>query len=413
MTKNKLVVLTISLCLILALAVTSSMEGCAKPAAAEPIVIGHIANFTGPSTAETPFVSNAVKLAIDKYNWEIAGRPIKLVEEDSAFDPTLAVDKARKLVEVDKASLIIGPLGTPLLVAVSNYLAGTGVPHIWGIYGLEEEAKLGDNIFQPHGTLQFSGYLAGEYAAKVLGYKTAVVIHDDFSGGETLAQGGMDGFVANGGTIIQRLRTPMDIMDYGPYITQLKKADFVLCWFVPIHLQQFITQASQFGLDMPIIESGACTLGGPVLSGLGDKAVGVRGTDVFDAFVETPAVKAYVDKWVEKYGNLPEEQGSYPAFSESDCAYVSTLVALEGLKVAGGDTTPAVLNLAIKNVKVSTPWGPLSFDADRIGIGPSFVWEVVKDTKDGQSWYHRKGILTFEVQPLRQDPKTVMIAPKM
>ena len=46
-----------------------------------------------------------VKLAFEEINYEIAGRPVQLFFEDTAADPTLAVQKTQRLVEGKKYSL--------------------------------------------------------------------------------------------------------------------------------------------------------------------------------------------------------------------------------------------------------------------------------------------------------------------
>ena len=99
------------------------------PAELPPIKIGALIAFTGPDP-NVPATDKGIKLKLDEVGWEVAGRKIELVTEDDAFDATLAVDKAKKLVEMDKVQVIIGPVFQPCAVAVASYLASSRIPEL-------------------------------------------------------------------------------------------------------------------------------------------------------------------------------------------------------------------------------------------------------------------------------------------
>src|SRR3989304_1817660 len=86
-----------------------------RPAAAasktsgKPIKIGALLPLTGALLHEGPQVRKGIELALEHNANMVAGRKIELFVEDSATDPTTALDKARKLVERDGVSIITGP----------------------------------------------------------------------------------------------------------------------------------------------------------------------------------------------------------------------------------------------------------------------------------------------------------------
>ncbi len=59
-------------------------------------------------------VLNGMKLAVEEINAKggINGRKIRLIAEDSGYDPKKAVLASQKMVEKDKVFAMIGPMGS-------------------------------------------------------------------------------------------------------------------------------------------------------------------------------------------------------------------------------------------------------------------------------------------------------------
>ena len=58
--------------------------------------------------------------------------------------------------------------------------------------------------------------------------------------------------------------------------------------------------------------------------------------------------------------------------------YAATTILLQAIQSTNGDTTPAVFRQALKNGKFKTPWGEVSFNNDRVGIGNAYIMKAVK-----------------------------------
>jgi len=380
-----------------------------QPATRKPVVIGNLGCFTGTSATPNPWMLNGAALAIHEFGGKVAGREIKLVSEDSASDPTAAADKAKKLLDFDKADVFIGPLPAGAAFPVATLLKPLGIPHVSIMDFPAALTAIGNHVFAHSGNQRGTGYFVGTYAYDVMGYRTATVIHDDIVFAEEYTQGAMDGFVSRGGKIIQRQRTPMNTMDYAPYVTGLKQADCVIFWFVTIHAVQFINQYSQMGFKMPLVQGGVMTLGIQNLAELGDKALNLISCNPYDAYIKGPEVKAWVDRWVKLHGSKSEKEGRYPYFTEGTAMYAATSIALQAIESAKGDTTPAVLRKAFHTGKFKTPWGPVSFNNGQVGIGNTSILKVVKDGNT----YTRTDVYTYQ-NVLRNEPANAKdAAPKM
>ena len=375
----------------------------------KPVIIANLACFTGIGAEVNPWMLRAAELACDEFGWKVGGREIKLVNEDSASDPTVAADKAKKLLEVDKADAFIGPLPASAAFPVAALLKPSGIPHMGILDLMPALLKTGDHVFSHHGTHRGTGYFVGAYAYDVMGYRTATVVHDDVVFAEDYLQGAMDAFVSKGGKIIQRQRTPMNTMDYAPYFSNMKSADCCLFWFTAAHTIQFLSQYSQYGFKMPLVQGGVTDLGQQKVAEMGDKVLNLISCSSYDAYVKGPEVKKWVDRWMKLHNGKTEKEGKYPYYAEGCGMYAATSILLQAIQSTKGDTTPAVFRQALKNGKFKTPWGEVSFNSNRVGIGNAYIMKAIKSGNT----FTTTDVYKYE-NVVKEEPDNVRdIAPKM
>jgi branched-chain amino acid transport system substrate-binding protein len=78
------------------------------------IVVGTIQDLSGPLAGYGKHVRAGIQLRFDELNEQggVHGRKLKLIVEDSGYDPKKAVLAAQKLVNQDKIFAMLGHLGT-------------------------------------------------------------------------------------------------------------------------------------------------------------------------------------------------------------------------------------------------------------------------------------------------------------
>src|SRR6185369_14008989 len=99
------------------LALASSLAGAqnaTQGVTKTEITLGSIQDLSGPIAGFGKQVRNGMLLRVDEINEQggINGRKLKLIVEDSAYDPKKAVLAAQKLVNQDKIFIMIGHIGT-------------------------------------------------------------------------------------------------------------------------------------------------------------------------------------------------------------------------------------------------------------------------------------------------------------
>ncbi len=339
------------------------------PTELPPLKIGAIIPVTGPDPTALE-IEPGIRMKLDEVGWQVAGRQIQLIVEDDAFDPTTAVEKAKKLVEVDKVDAIFGSLLVSCSLAVDSYLTQYKIPQFPFVEEPPDAFVMGGrNVFSLYGTQRGVCQYLGAYAYDQLGYKTAAVIHQDFVAGEELSQGFIDGFEAAGGTIVQRQRVPIGTMDYAPYVTAIKKADCVAFWLLPEEDLRFMPLYFSSKLGMPLMLM-HCSFPNVMLQMVGDDALGMYSVHRWCRDLDYPLNEQWVDAFIKKYGNDPQYLGI--------SGYEITSIFLQAVEATGGDTTPDVINNAIRNVKMDLPSGVTSFNDEGIAIGDLHILQAQK-----------------------------------
>ena len=106
---------------------------------ASEIVIGTHQDLSGPIKGWGVPVSNGMKMATEEINAAggVNGRKIRLVVEDSGYDPKKAVLASQKLIERDKIFAMVGAMGSPTVLAAQDILLDAGVLQLFPLTAAE------------------------------------------------------------------------------------------------------------------------------------------------------------------------------------------------------------------------------------------------------------------------------------
>jgi len=334
-----------------------------------PIKIGVLIDFTGPMSFAGPPVVDGVKMRLEEANYKVAGRTVELVIEDSATDASIALEKAKKMVERDKVSYIIGPMISGMRMAVIPYLARQKILTTAIHDDPLESTKFGNNLLYP-GTFEMAALPVARYASEVLGYRTATCIGADYNAGHAYVETTAKQFEKLGGKAIQKQWAPLGTMDWGPYLVNMKKADCVVIWTIDSDIVPFMQQYKEFGLKMPLVMPQAHVITSAIVAERGESLQGIIGNIHYHWGIDNPTNKKYVANFKAKYNRMPEHHETH--------AYVNTSVFLAGVEKTKGDTSFKKLKKAILEIKMDTPQGPLSFDPNGVARNNVHICDIQK-----------------------------------
>ena len=370
--------LSISTVLFGALAASASSE--LAQAQTDPIRVGFLTVRTGPLAAGGRQMEEGIQIFLKERNYTLAGRKVELVIADTGGNPVGAKTKTQELVERNKVHVIIGPLATFEALAIDDYIKEARVPLITPTSAAQNDLaqqKRSDYVLHAVGTAAQPMHVLGEYAAKKLGYKRVATIADDFTYGHEGEAGFQHAFEDNGGKVVQKLWSPLNAVDYGSYLGEIKpNVDAVYAGFAGANGLRFLRQFSEYGLKSKIAVLGnpTCVDEG-VLKNMGDEALGVVTASWYTATIDTPDNKRFVQAVQDEYKVVP---GFYTAGT-----YTAGLFLEEALKQVNGKFEDiAAFVRALHNVRLARgPMGPIRLDEFGKPILSIYVRKV--ERKDG------------------------------
>jgi branched-chain amino acid transport system substrate-binding protein len=336
-------------------------------AQANPIKIGALLSFTGTFANYGLGNKAGLEMRLDEAKYQVAGRPVKLIIEDDATSNSIVVEKAKKLVTVDKVDVIIGPLNVGLAMAVGPYLAQNKIPQINMITMPREGGKFGHAI-GPFTTMYAGGMPMGWYAYDKLGYRKIVTLGDDFLAGRRFVAGAADMFIKRGGTVVQQQWVPLGTADFGPYITAMKKADALVVWLNYIEEIRLLRQMKEFGVKMPVLTITCDQFESVTMKELGGLIEGRIGSLVYSSRIDNPANKKFVAACEAKLRKNAEKM--------EYVAYTAVSIFLDAVNSTGGDTSFEKLRPAMLAIKKEFPQGPLFFDSSGFSIINHYIGQA-------------------------------------
>jgi branched-chain amino acid transport system substrate-binding protein len=344
-----------------ALAVAASLSLSAYAETGGPIRLGFLTIKSGALAAGGKQMEDGLRLFLKERNNMVAGRKIELIVADTGGQPAITKTRAQELVEKDKVDLIIGPLAAFEALAVDDYIRRAQVPVISPSAAAEDLTQRKPNpwFVRAVGTSAQPSHPMGEYAAKELKYKRIAIIADDFAFGHEIAAGFQRTFEENGGKVVQKLWSPLNVADYGSYIGQIRPdVDAVYAAFAGGNGIKFIKQYNEYGLKGKIPLLGAMTtVDEGVLKSMGDEALGIVSSGWYTAALDNPNNK----KFVQAINKETKDDPGYYGVG----AYGAALMMEQALKTVNGKVEDRnAFMAALRNVQVpNDPRGDFKLDA--------------------------------------------------
>ena len=326
-----------------------------------PIKIGFISPLTGAIAAAGKDMYSGCELYWQESGWQMGGRKVEVILEDNEGNPAAALVKARKLVENDRVHMIAGVILSNVAYALVPYIEGQEIPTMYPINSADDltQRKRPKWLIRTGFSAGGNMHPFGEYAAKVLGYKKVVTVGLDYAFGWETVGGFHKSFEDNGGQIVQKLWVPLNVQDYSPYLTQIKRdADAVFVVALGRWTLLFAQQYAASGLRgrIPLIAGGTYT-DEHVLPQLGDESIGVVSAHHYSASLDTPANKRFRAAFEKAYNRIP-------SFYSENC-YTGARIIDEAVRAIGGKVEDrAAFMAALRKVQITdAPRGPVQMDA--------------------------------------------------
>lgn len=249
---------------VLALAVFAflSLFSAGWTLAAEEILIGNVQDLSGPNKAFGLATVNGAQMYFDKVNAAggINGRKLKIVSYDTKSEVNEAISAYRRLGDLDKVSLVIGPPIANMGIALAPIAEQKKIPII-GLYMDERATTKQDGtpwtyMFLAQNSSGAQARTIAQYAVKDLKLKKFAMLYNQQNAySVSLVEPFVAYVTANGGAIVAKETFMTADKDYRAQLTKIKQAnpDAIYMPNYPQEIPLALQQSFDLGIKATIL----------------------------------------------------------------------------------------------------------------------------------------------------------------
>jgi ABC-type branched-subunit amino acid transport system substrate-binding protein len=343
------------------------------------ILLGTHQDLSGPVAALGTYLRDGLNLAIDDINAAggVHGRKIRLIVEDSTFDPRKAVLATQKLVGKDKVFALVATLGSATTQASMGFALDANVPLLFAgtpadfTYTPYNRIKFGLSV--PYGEQVRAGV---KYMVEKLGKKRPGILYQDDETGLNVLRATEEQLKVHGIALVERTSYKRGEINFSSQIARLKAAncDVVVLGTVIRETASALQEARKlgWGVDMP---GNQASMNSAVIKIGGDAVEGFYATSPYLPLTgqeQTPALVALLKRYHEKYNKDPEDGLIF--------GYQAMMLFAEGARLAGRNLSVDTLVAGLEQVKnwtttvaaVPVTYGP----NDRLAARSAYMLQV-------------------------------------
>jgi branched-chain amino acid transport system substrate-binding protein len=291
----------------------AAAQGASQGVTKNEIVLGSIQDLSGPIAGFGKQARLGMQLRVDELNEQsggIHGRKIRLVFEDSQYDPKKAVLAAQKLVNQDKVFAVVGHIGTAQNLAAMPVQFDKNVMNLFPITAARE-------MYEPFHRLKFS-FAASYYDQMAIflprlmkeknARKACIMYQDDEFGLEVL-RGAETGLKTINMELAEKTSFKRGATDFSSQVARMKASGCELVVLGTIIRETIgaIAESRKTGFNPVFLGSSAAytdlihKLGGKAMDGL-YAAMTVQHPYLDDA---APQVRFWANKYKTKFNEDP------------------------------------------------------------------------------------------------------------
>ena len=328
---------------------------------------------TAVAGAELPLLQRGARLRGSKptdgvRGATVAGHPVELLFGCSDETGERALAEVRRLVEKEHVQILAGAETSAAGVAIRDYAKTQPDTTFLIAFAPAADATLSrpaPNVFRftTH-SLQWPAGL-GAYAYRTLGWRTAVVVGNDFSFPYDEAAGFIAEFCSVGGKVVRRVWS-----EAAPPPVRTRADGYFVSVFLPQHLAATVRALPLKGALAHRLLVGSATISdaGRVL---GRRATGVVGAQASPIGTSNPAWTSFLGDYAKAFPKGPSIGLAPPYFSTLE-------PALHGLEAVDGDLSDGGrrYRTVLAGLELDLPTGHVRLDANRQAVGSNYLVQV-------------------------------------
>ena len=353
------------------------------------IVVGSIQDLSGPIAGFGKQVRLGMMLRVDEINEQggINGRKIRLIVEDSGYDPKKAVLAAQKLVNQDKIFIMAAHIGTAQNNAAMPVQFEKNIINFMPVTAARE-------MYEPFNRLKYSFAVPYYDQMKLMvpkmvkdkGAKKPCAIYQDDEFGLEVLRGAEDGLKGINVTLAEKTSYKRGATDFSSQVARMKAAgcDLVVLGTIIRETIGTIGESRKTGFNPTFIGSSAAytdlihKLGGPAMNGL-YAAMGAQHPYLDEA---SQPLRFWANKYKTKFNEDPTVFSVYgygiiDAFAQAAAKAGANLTTDSFIKAM--DTMKIAPDMFGSAEATYTPTKHLGSDASRLSQIVDGRWKVISE----------------------------------
>ncbi len=345
-----------------------------------PFKVGLILPLTGPFASTGKQLEAAARLYMAQNGDTVAGKKVVLVVKDDTGLPEITKRLAQELVTAEKVQVLAGFGLTPLAMATAPIATQSKTPMVVMAAATASITEASPYVVRTSFTVPQVVTVLADWAAKN-NIRKVVTLVSDYAPGVDSETWFNQRFVAQGGTVVEKLRVPLRSPDFAPFLQKVRDAKpDALFTFVPAGVgSALMKQFAERGMDragIRVIAEGSVT-DDDILDNMGEVALGVVTAHHYSAAHNSVMNKSFV----QAFGKA--NQGARPNFMAVG-AYDGMHLIYEAAKTSKGEGGDALLQ-AMKGQSFESPRGPMGIDPQTRDVVHNIYVRKV-ERLDGQLW---------------------------
>ncbi len=380
------------LSMLLAAAMVGTFTGCSKPAADtadsadtqgastsapaasdDAIKLGVLFSSTGSTSTMEDVCANVVQAMVDEVNADggINGKQIETIREDYGSDPTVAVEKIKKLILQDD---VIAAIGTYASASRNSVKPVVEENDSLLFYPTSYEGETpSDNIVYMGAISQQQWEIFIPWLEETYG-KNMFFVYNDSTGTQLMTEQAIDVCEKTGGTVVGEEVVPTGHTDFSTIITKIvsAKPDVIISGMWSDSETALYKQLANYGISMKDMPVASITSDENVYKAAGSVAEGAILCASYMNTIDNAANTAWKDDYYAAFDD------SYELSALSESTYVGTYYLIEALKkITDGDYSRENIPKNMEGVTLDAPEGQIEYNADSHHFNMSYKVGVV------------------------------------
>ena len=322
---------------LISLAMTAAAQ--ARGVTDKEIVLGTHLDLSGPVAAGNAQIRNGMQMRIDEVNEAggIASRKIRIVVEDNAGQPQMAVRAMDKLNRSDDVFAIVNPFGSGANAAAVKKAVDSGILYFapWAassvIQKISGNSPLLFTTTPEYNVVMHKGanWMIKKYGAKKVGY-----IYQEGPLGDLMGVGFKSAMKENNLTVVAEAAYKVGDIDFSSQVARMKAAgaDLIVTASLTRETIGIMSEIKKLSWTDVRVLTGNPGRTGTVLE-LGKETVeGLYGVGPWKAGTDRAEARAWKEKFKKRFSTIEPDESAALAYDNTDWF-------LKGVEAAGKDLT--------------------------------------------------------------------------